>query len=186
VKHIILSSLIAILTVTGCTYYPHITNIPLIREKGDTRFELGVSAYPFIRASIAGGLTDNIAFQIAGDIGVANKYVQGAAGFYKNRDNLKITELYGGFGWGYSESRNDANPGDMYGSSLIHFVQFNRGAVRNNLEYGFGVKSGYMYSIMRDHNFYAQYEKHEDRRQAYPGVFKRNCLVAGSCRGRRL
>jgi hypothetical protein len=31
----------ATLLVTGCAYYPHLTDVPLIREKGDTRLEAG-------------------------------------------------------------------------------------------------------------------------------------------------
>ena len=57
--------IIAFLT-TSCAYYPRLTGIPLIREKGDTRIEGGINVIvPNVQTSVSHGVSEKIAIQAA-------------------------------------------------------------------------------------------------------------------------
>lgn len=147
---------ILIFFITGCAYYPHLTNIPLIEEKGELKLEGGISVLPpFIHTSVSYGLTKNIAIQIAGDIGSdSHYYLQGMVGLFKNFPKNSIIELYCGFGYGYSRTLRNANHGSLFGNYQSYFLQFDYGKFNKKIEYGLGLKSGYLYSKMTDNNFY--------------------------------
>ncbi len=149
--------------ITSCAYYPRLTDVPLINKKGDTRLEGGITVIPSAHATISYGLTDKIAVQASGSIGGNSTYgVQGAAGIFKNLQNRKVMELYGGFGYGYGEDYKDSNPGRIYGNYQVYFVQFNYGKINGkfkNMDYGFGIKTGYLHTNMTDRNYY---EYHSD------------------------
>jgi len=172
---------IAFLT-SSCAYYPHLADIPLIREKGDTRIEGGISVIPpLIRATVSHGVTENIAIQISGDIGAnEEKYLQGAVGFYNNTQNGKVMEFYGGFGYGYSDVKSGHDSdfrGRLFGNYQFYFSQFNYGYTNIKdayipMESGFGLKLGYLHSKMTDSNFYERYSENEP----YP-VLKMNNIV---------
>jgi hypothetical protein len=150
---------------TSCrVYYPRVLDVPLIREKGDTRLECG-ALLTLVHASVSYGLTENIAIQTAGSITAEKSYmfnrdfyIQSAVGFYKNKQNKTVMELYAGFGYGNGSSSNNANPGTLYGNYQIYFTQLNYGGInlghRGNTEVGFGVKIGYMHSKLTDRNYY--------------------------------
>ena len=56
----------------------------------------------------------------------------------------KIFELYSGFGYGYGDAYNDANPGNLYGNYQLYFGQANFGKIAgntSNVETGFGIKA---------------------------------------------
>ena len=107
-KNFIISIAIIIITIIGslttsCTYYPHLTGIPLIKEKGDTRIEGGVTILdPSIHASVSYGATEELALQAVFSANSVEYYGQGAIGFYKNIQDRNVMELYVGFGYGYS------------------------------------------------------------------------------------
>ena len=76
--------------------YPHLTDVPLINKKGDTRFSGGVTIpAPSAHITVSHGLTDKIAIQTSGSIGGDYSYdIQGAVGLFKNMQNQDVIELY--------------------------------------------------------------------------------------------
>jgi len=169
-SHLILSMIVICGLMTSCfSYYPRLTNVPLIKEKGDTRIEVGLGLPPSIQASFSQGATEKIAYQISGSIdpngpfnygngsNTTGLYGQGAIGLYRNIQDRDVLELYGGFGCGRSDAYNDANPGHLYGNFQSYFLQFNYGYVgknKVNLETGFGMKAGLLHSNMTDANYF--------------------------------
>ena len=157
-KILINGFLIAMMMTSCIVYHPQTADIPLINEKKDLRIDAGISIVPSAHATISYGLTDKIAVQTFGSIGSDERYYfQGAAGLYKNLENHKVMELYGGFGYGYGSAYKDANPGDLYGNYQLYFLQYNYGKIASelsNLEIGFGIKSGYLHSNLTDKNYY--------------------------------
>lgn len=151
--------LVILFLASSCAYYPHLTDVPLIRKKGDTRLEGGITLLaPTAHASVSYGLTENIAIQAAGIVGTDDHYyVQGAAGLFKNIQDRKVMELYAGFGYGYSYVYKDANPGSLSGNHQVYFAQFNRGTIKGNKEYGISLKSGYLHSKMTDRSYFDVY-----------------------------
>ncbi|MCL2026975.1 MAG: hypothetical protein FWG79_00650 [Bacteroidales bacterium] len=140
----------------SCTYYPRLTGIPLIKEKGDTRIEGGITVpVPSVQASISCGVTDKIAIQVAGT-GIAddsrhNYYLHGAIGSYKRINDRNIMELYGGFAYGYGNYSGVATGQYQDGNYQLYFTQFNFGNIGKNtanMELGAGLKLGYMHTNM--------------------------------------
>jgi hypothetical protein len=133
------------------------TDIPLISKKSDLRVDAGISVVPSANATVSYGVTDRIAIQGCGSIGYDRYYFQAATGFYKNKGNNKVFELYGGFGYGYGDAYKDANPGNLLGDYQLYFGQANFGKIASessNFEIGFGIKGGYLHSNMTDKNYY--------------------------------
>ncbi len=155
--------LIVLIMPSCIVYHPQTTDIPLINEKNDLRIDAGISFIPSAHATISYGLTDKIAVQTFGSIGSDDRYFfQGAVGFFKDLGNQKVMELYSGFGYGYGSAYNDANPGDLYGDYQLYFVQFNYGKIDckfANMDYGFGIKMGYLHSNLIDRNYYSFYSE---------------------------
>ena len=150
---------------TSCSYsyYPRLIGIPLIKEKGDTRVEGGITFMPAtVQASVSHGVTEKIAVQVAGTANAipasvfdtdGQFYGHGAIGFYKKIKDHYITELYGGFAYGQVGSTATFFKGTTEsGNYQMYFTQFNFGNIEkkpSNLELGFGLKLGYMHSDMR-------------------------------------
>lgn len=154
---LILGILISTLMSSCIVYHPITTDIPLISEKNDLRVDAGISVVPSANATISYGLTDKIAIQGFGSIGYDRYYFQAATGLYKNKGNSKVFELYGGFGYGYGDAYNDANPGNLLGNYQLYFAQANYGKIANessNFEIGFGIKGGCLHSNLTDRNYY--------------------------------
>lgn len=156
---VIASGLFISLMMSGCmVYHTQTTDIPLISKKNDLRIDAGVSVIPSAHATISYGLTDKIAIQGFGSIGTDDGYYfQLATGQYKNMGNSRVLELYGGFGYGYGDAYNDANPGSLFGNYQLYFGQVNYGKIADelsNLEIGFGIKAGYLHSKLTDKNYY--------------------------------
>jgi len=156
IKEIIFGFLISLIMSSCIVYHPQTTDIPLICEKNDLRVDAGISLIPSAHATISYGLTDKLAIQGFGSIGVGY-YFQAATGFYKNKGNSRVLELYGGFGYGYGNAYNDVNPGHLFGNYQLYFGQLNYGKIANetsNFEIGFGIKTGYLHSNLIDRNYY--------------------------------
>jgi len=164
-SHLIFSIIVICGITTSCAYYPRLTNVPLIKEKGDTRIEGGVGLLTLSgQASFSQGVTDKIAYQVSGSIdpwGPDNTnglYGQGAIGYYKNIQDKNVMELYGGFGYGRSEAFKMQSPDQLYGNFQSYFLQFDYGNIEKkkaNLESGFGVKAGFLHSNMTDDNYFS-------------------------------
>ena len=156
---IILYGILIALIMTSCVvYHPQTIDIPLISEKNDLRIDGGISIVPSAHATISYGLSDKIAIQVFGSIGSDDRYYfQAATGLYKNLGNHKVMEFYGGFGYGYGNAYNDANPGNLLGDYQLYFAQWNYGKIASeisNMEIGIGIKSGYLHSNLTDKNYY--------------------------------
>jgi len=151
VKHIAVAVLIAL---NGCVayYHPMTVGIPLIEEAGDEKIEAGYSFMGFAQGAYSYGLTDKLAVQAFGNIDFLSRfYIQGAAGLYKwYEKSLTGIELYGGYGFGSCIFRKPRQ-GVYYPSGNYHllFSQFNIGKVEMseaNIDLGFGLKGGYLFS----------------------------------------
>ena len=148
-----------ILILQGCAYYPQLTDIPLISEKGDLQVDAGITTCITANVTASYGLTDKIALQVFGSI-VNGYYFQAAAGPYKKLKNGSILELYNGIGYGYGDAYNDANPGHLSGNYQVVFSQLNYGVTNRsflNSDLGISLKTGYMHSYMKDDNYYDIY-----------------------------
>jgi hypothetical protein len=146
--------------ITSCgVYNPQTVDIPLISKKKDLRIDAGISMAT-LNATVSYGLTNKIALQTFGSIRGENEHhFQGAAGYFRDLGDLKVLEFYGGFGFGYGDAYNDANPGNLYGNYQYYFAQFNFGKLDckfANTDIGFGVKGGYIHSDLIDDNYYAR------------------------------
>jgi len=166
VKRHAVYSLIAICCMTtSCAYYPRLTGIPLIKEKGDTRIEGGLTFMPpNFQASVSHGATDNIAIQVAGTANYEGYYGHVAIGHYNNIEDRMVMEFYGGFGYGYSDAYKSSTGGRLNGNFQNYFAQFNFGNIERNkanLEYGLGVKLGYWASKMTDNNYFVFHEQNK-------------------------
>jgi len=147
------------LIMTSCVvYYPQTVDIPLISEKKDLRVDAGISVIPSIHSTVSYGLTDKIAIQGFGSISSDDVYYfQAATGLYNNRENSRVLELYGGFGYGNGRAEKSGDWGTLRGDYQIYFGQFNYGKIaseHSNFEIGFGVKTGYLHSNLTDKNYY--------------------------------
>ena len=146
------------ISVTSCVYQSTMADIPLISQKHELRLDAGISIIPTVNATVSYGLTDKMAVQTYVNTNTYDAYyLQGALGYYKNLSKNKIMEIYGGFGSGYGNAYNDANPGNLKGNYQSYFAQFNLGSINGrfaHMESGFGIKTGLLHSNMTDINYY--------------------------------
>jgi hypothetical protein len=157
IQVITLGLLISLMMSSCIVYHPMTTDIPLISEKNDLRVDAGISIIPSAHATISYGLTNKVAIQGFGSIGYDRYYFQAATGIYNNMGNSRVLEFYGGFGYGYGNAYKDANPGNLLGDYQLYFGQLNYGKIANessNFEIGFGIKTGYLHSNLKDKNYY--------------------------------
>jgi len=172
-KNLFLSCAIIIFIASGCAYYPRLTDVPLIRHKGDTRLEGGITvAYPSFHATVSHGISEKMAFQVAGKKNFVEDgyYAQAAVGTYKNLPDRKVLEFYGGVGYGHGVGHNG---GTVSGSYQVIFLQMNGGYIDRKfsykipplwtvqVEYGFGLKAGFIMAQMHDDNYFGSYFYHE-------------------------
>jgi hypothetical protein len=163
-SRLIFGYLFSLMIMTSCIiYHPQTTDIPLISAKRDLRLDAGISILPSVHATISYGLTNKISLQTFGSLGFDDRYYfQGATGIFKKYDDQKIMELYGGFGYGYGRAYRDANPGDLLGNYQVYFLQLNYGKIDckfANMDYGFGLKTGFLHSDLIDKNYYHFYSE---------------------------
>lgn len=149
--------LIALSTMSCVVYHPHTVDIPLIAKKGDARLNAGISLMKW-HATVSAGISDKIAIQTYGSTAGDNEYyVQQAVGYYKDLGNKKVMEVYSGFGYGYGDAYNDANPGHLYGNYQVYFSQLNFGKLGcefANTDLGIALKAGYIHAKLNDNNYY--------------------------------
>lgn len=150
--------------LSGCAVWPKTVDIPLIKEKNDLRIDAGVALIPAVNATVSYGLTDKIAVQTFGSIDVDGlHYLQGAVGLFKDRGNTFITEWYGGAGTGHANVFK--GPGRLEGNYQLYFTQFNFGKLNAqflNADYGFGLKTGYLRTHLKDQNYFGNYSTEEN------------------------
>jgi len=159
-NHFILLLLIIAICAAGCgVYHPMTVDVPLISEKNDLRIDAGGAVFPSGFTTVSYGLTDKIAVQGFGTVGFNGRYyVQAAAGLYQKKEDDKVMEFYGGYGFGYGDVYNYRKPGDFFGNYQLYFGQINYGKIANGssayFEGGFGFKGGYMLSAFTDKYYY--------------------------------
>ena len=143
---------------SACVYHTQTTDIPLISEKNDLRIDAGISLTANAYGTISYGLTDKLALQAYGGGGSDEKYYfQLAGGSYKTYLNNWVREFYGGFGYGHGNAYNSAGPGNLSGNYQLYFFQANYGKLsgkNSNIEFGFSLKTGYLYTDLTDNNYY--------------------------------
>ena len=151
-----------VLSLSGCVFYEtQMTDVPLISKKGDLQMDAGVSLIPSVFTSVSYGLTDKLALQGYGRLGVTGYYMQTAMGTYRNFGDGRILELYGGWGYGNGDAYNDANPGHLKGNYQLLFTQVNIGKLHYNgapFDIGVGLKAGYLHTNLKDMNYYDDYD----------------------------
>jgi hypothetical protein len=177
--------------VTSCVvYHPQSTDIPLISKKNDLRIDAGISLFPSAYATISYGLTSKIAIQSFGSFGSDDKYYfQGAVGYFKDLGRQKVMEIYGGLGYGYGEVRDNVNPGYLFGNYQLYFTQFNFGKVEYafaNLDIGFALKAGYLYTDLTDKNYYDYYPIDEISNEYFDSNLLLEPTIFGRIGGKKL
>ncbi|MDR0436702.1 MAG: hypothetical protein LBH22_00210 [Bacteroidales bacterium] len=175
----------SLLMLCGCTaYYPQLVHIPLIEGQGDLKIDWtnflalgGLDEEDGARHGLVGGTltatygaTDWLAVQgyMGFDI-LGRAHLQGALGIFNKFDNKTVIELYGGYGIGRSGWKDDKSGNYVDGSYQLTFAQFNigqNGIGSPNLDYGFGLKSGYIFGTHKA-------EKQNDGWVVEPSAFLR-------------
>ena len=174
-----------LLLFTGCaSYYPQVVDIPLIKEKGDTRINAGFFIVPSPydddinvggHGTFSRGITDFLSVQTYASFdGLFRFHLQGALGVFKGFENNAVIELYAGYGYG---------TGSLFGiiamdNYQITFAQFNIGKINQNnskIDYGLGLKGGYVYNDYKYYNENYTYLNIESKYgwMAEPSVFIR-------------
>jgi hypothetical protein len=152
--------LLLLISVYGCSVYsPQLVDIPLISEKKELRFDAGYNWLNMFYGSLSYGLTKSIALQtfIDKDLG-GMYYFQNAAGYYRKMSGAVVTEIWGGYGFGYTDIGNHDVPTSLKGSYSITFAQANIGRKdvgKAHADYGFGIKGGWLHSELMDINYFA-------------------------------
>jgi len=130
-KHLKIFLLIPVFLVGCAVYHPQAPDIPLIDHKGEVRIDLGGTFIPSFHTTFSYGLTNKIALQTYGSVGLENRrYFQFAPGLYKSLKDKKVIEIYSGIGFGHANSRKDplANLPEtieqsLHGNYQIYFVK---------------------------------------------------------------
>jgi hypothetical protein len=146
-------------TMSCAVYHPNLVDIPLINKRGAGRINAGISPFGY-HGTVSVGITKKMAIQTFGSFaGEHIYYVQQSIGYYKDLGNKKVLELYSGFGYGYGDAYNDANPGDLLGNYQVYFTQFNFGKIDCDFAHadlGIALKTGLLHSKLTDRNYYAR------------------------------
>jgi len=154
---------------------PHVTDIPLIKKKGDLRVDVGLSIFvpdtlmnndesnmegtinvPSVQGSISYGISNMLALQMSANVSLETMYyLQTALGLFKGFENKMVMEFYGGFGYGSSIIGGWLKTNTHYNHP---YIQFNIGQVdlgARHIDYGLGMKAGYIYAnILTDAHTY--------------------------------
>ena len=177
----------SLIFLAGCsTYYnypqvvsPHAADIPLIKEKGELKVDVGGSftgvdalrnsnefntedlrILPSVHGTISYGMSNRFALQMHANLSVLSMYyLQTALGLFNGFGNKSVVELYGGYGYGSSIYGNWMKTNSKY---HLPFVQFNigqtgLGALR--FDYGLGIKAGYIYAHILSDSYYYTFLK---------------------------
>ena len=153
-KYLLKISVIILLLFNSCIaryHYPKSVDIPLIKNKGDIRLDIGgfvvhdlvESALPGGQVTFSAGLTNIVAIQTHVSVDAVDKiHLQGAMGLYKKIDDETVIELYSGYGVGWICENNNFN-------YHLAFSQFNIGktgiGAKKYIDYGLGLKGGYLF-----------------------------------------
>jgi len=148
------------ISVYGCSVYsPQLVDIPLISEKKELRFDAGYNWLNMFYGSLSYGLTKSIALQTFIDKDQGEMYYfQNAAGYYRKLGGGAVTEIWGGYGFGYTDIGNHDVPTSLKGSYSLTFAQINLGRKdigKAHADYGFGIKGGWFHSELMDMNYFA-------------------------------
>ena len=176
-KSKILSVTVIILLNSCVAYYPQVVDIPLIKEKGDIRINAGCFVAPSfyenkntevdenedeneteswigdfgVHGTISAGLTDALAFQGYLNFDMFSRiHLQVAFGTFHAFEDKTVIELYGGWGYGNGYMSTIYKNRDDYN---LPFAQFNigkSGMDKLNIDYGLGIKSGYLFCNFSD------------------------------------
>lgn len=144
--------LISVVSIfSSCSFYhTQLTPAPLISEAKELQVEGAVSLFPEIRGSVSYGLNEKFSLQVYGQYSYIDcYYAQAAIGLYKKLPFSTVLEWYNGFGAGYDNAYNDANPGNLYGSYKQVFSQLNYGLKNLNFAHadlGVSMKASYLYA----------------------------------------
>ena len=157
-RHIKYLFAMTIVLLSGCAaYYPQAVDIPLIEEKGDLRIDCGGFLAPPVNGeggtvgghwTVSYGITNMIAGQIyLGMDLLMRPHIQFAPGLFKGFENKTVVELYSGYGYGVGSWNSDYKRGKN--NYHLAFAQFNIGKTGisdANIDYGLGLKGGYIFS----------------------------------------
>jgi len=157
-NHIVLLLLFA---TAGCSVYsPHLVDIPLISEKKELRFDAGYNWLNMFYGSLSYGLTKSIALQTFIDKDAGRMYYfQNSAGYYRKLGADAVTEIWGGYGFGYTDIGNHDVPTSLKGSYNITFAQINIGRKdigKTHADYGIGIKGGWLHADLMDMNYFTR------------------------------
>jgi len=158
-KYLLKISVIILLLFNSCIaryHYPKSVDIPLIKNKGDIRLDIGgfvvhdlvESALPGGQVTFSAGLTNIVAIQTHVSVDAVDKiHLQGAMGLYKKIDNKTVIELYNGYGYGFYNVHNNDNTNKYH----LTFSQLNIGrtdieiGAKKYIDYGLGLKGGHIF-----------------------------------------
>ena len=165
---------VTLIFIAGCNTYisypqivsPQAVDIPLIKEMGDLRVDVGGSftgnktlrsseaidteewsVLPSVHGTISYGMSNMSALQMHANIGLFSMYYfQTALGIYKVLEKKTVFELYGGYGYGngYYNTRMFKVRDDYH----LAFAQFNIGQTglgAKHIDYGLGLRGGYLF-----------------------------------------
>ena len=151
-------------------------DIPLIKNKGDIRLDVGSFLamgdgvpLPGGQVTFSAGLTDIVAIQTYASVDIMRKaHLQGAMGLYKKIDNETVIELYNGYGFGIAY-HNKTN-------YHLAFSQFNIGktgiGAKKNIDYGLGLKGGYLFA-----GNYVGYKEYENYTVFFNDFYQENAWM---------
>jgi hypothetical protein len=176
----ILFIIVVILLFSSCAvYYPQTVDIPLIKKKDDIRIDAGYfmalgTKNEESRNGIVGGhgtfsygVTNILAIQTYINMDIMLRgYLHGALGLFKGFKNKTVMELYSGYGTG----------GGFGSGYYLAFTQFNIGKTglgNSNIDYGLGLKGGYIHGIYYDEDVGNQTHYQEKGWIVEPSVFLR-------------
>lgn len=159
--------------LSGCSVYTNQTvDIPLISKKKEIRLDGGISLKEALYGTLSLGITDKIAVQTYFNRSFDSRFFfQNAAGIYKNLGDRKILEVYGGFGFGRTETGNHDIPTKLSGNYQLYFSQVNFGKIGGDfsrLDFGVAVKAGFLYSNLLDMNYFNTQYQHAGPFETYP------------------
>ncbi len=169
-KPVLFLFIVSITFLSSCSVYqPRMVDIPLINKKNEVRADVALSFLPpAANATISYGVTDNIAVQAYGNIHDADNYFfHGAVGYYKNLGNSTVMEMYGGFGYGYTDvwTLDFRSSSSFFGNHQQYFVQFNYGKTNckfAHADFGLALKTGFVHSEMSNENYFGPRVRYQE------------------------
>ena len=165
-----IATTIVVLLNSCVAYYPQVVDIPLIKGKGDIRVNAGYFIAPSfsenintrvdeteeavdtwvgtagIHSTVSAGITELMSFQgfLSFDA-TARIHLQVAFGVYNAFEDNTVIELYGGWGYGNGYMNTLFKIRDDYNMPFAQFNIGKSGMGKTNMDYGLGIKSGYLF-----------------------------------------